>query len=69
MSDIAINETCACGATFTATGTTYRSIAGGGTNGAHRSAEEMAERWRVEHKHEMPRRASVVIKGSRRIAS
>jgi len=54
MSDISINETCPCGATFRVTGSTYRSRAGGGESGQHRSAEEMAERWRTDHKHVEP---------------
>ena len=54
MAEVSINETCSCGASFRCTGSTYRSVAGGGTNGAHRSAEEMAERWRIEHKHHEP---------------
>jgi hypothetical protein len=52
MSDIKISEACSCGAKFSVTGSSYRSLAGGGTNGAHRSAEEMAERWRTDHRHE-----------------
>lgn len=60
VADITIRETCSCGATFSASGSNYRSAAGGGTNGQHRSAEEMAERWRDDHKHEMPRRVRAV---------
>jgi len=54
MAEIAITETCACGATFRATGNSYRSMRGGGTNNEHRSAEEMAERWRTDHRHVEP---------------
>jgi len=54
MSGISITERCACGATLSVVGSSYRSKAGGGSNGEHRSAEEIAERWRVEHRHEMP---------------
>lgn len=60
MADISIKETCACGATFACNGTTYRSAAGGGTNTHHRGAEEMAERWRIEHKHVDPAPAPMV---------
>lgn len=68
MSDIRIDETCSCGATFTVTGSNYRSAAGGGAaaNGTCRSAEEMAERWRTDHRHEMPRQPRVQIKGGSR---
>lgn len=61
MTYIPLAERCACGATFSVTGSTYRSDRGGGTNGQHRSAEEMAQAWRVEHIHEMP----AVIPGDR----
>ena len=72
MADVSIVETCACGATFRCSGTTYRSTAGGGGNLDHRSAEEMAERWRVEHKHTMPaapvvERPRLILRGNPRI--
>lgn len=62
MSDISIKETCSCGATFACTGTTYRSFAGGGTNTHHRGAEEMAERWRSEHKHHEPATPTAIVR-------
>lgn len=72
MSEISIRETCSCGATFSCSGTSYRSVAGGGTNGALRSAEEMAERWRVEHKHvelraPLTERPRLVLRGNPRV--
>src|SRR5690606_38962026 len=51
VSAVTIAETCSCGATFKATGSEYRSS----THHANpRGVEEMAERWRIEHRHEFP---------------
>lgn len=51
MGDLRVIEHCSCSATIDVTGSTYRSTPGGGTNGAHRSAEEVVERWRLDHHH------------------
>jgi len=46
---VTIQERCACGSTITATGGRYRST----SNPANpRSAEEIVERWRTDHRHE-----------------
>lgn len=51
MSGLRVIERCSCGATIDVSGSTYRSTPGGGSNGAHRSAEEIVERWRLDHHH------------------
>ena len=51
MSGVRIEETCSCGATFTATGSPYRRDH---DTRNPRGAEEMAERWRTDHRHEFP---------------
>lgn len=48
MSDLRIIETCACGASIDVTGGRYRND---NYPNNPRGAEEVVERWRVDHKH------------------
>lgn len=50
MSTTTIREACSCGATIDVVGGRYRST---GHPANPRGAEEIVERWRVEHRHDL----------------
>lgn len=54
MNELIVREVCSCGASIEAIGSRYRSLAGGGGNSSNaRGAEEVVERWRKEHRHDI----------------